>query len=306
MSGVSGTPGVYSFCIPLISSLLGSGQNGNKYIPLDRLNSDLILELTLADFRSSFKVWTNSATTNTTWAPVTNSTYVNSTQAASIASKISIQNVQFVGQLVELDDSAMSIYNRVTGKEVELAVTQYRGYLSSLTGPLSSASVLVPARFQSTTGLIWGFFNNAYVNDLTSGTYSWRQRANLASVSYRIGSLQYPPRPISCDGTSAEIMMELEKALRSVSCVNGNVGFTKDEFTNDTGMGAFVGMQELAVFPHAEGTTFAGVNTMGQNVYIDLTFTSTGLPSSTYNLWCWSKYDAKILIDETGSMRCVY
>lgn len=306
MSGVAGTPGVYSFCVPLISSLFGSGQNGNRYIPLDRLNSDLIMELTLADFRNCFKVWKNAATTNTTWTPLTDATYVSSAQSASIASKISIQNVQFVGQLVELDDSAIAIYNRINPKEIELPVTQYRGYLSSLTGPLSSASVLVPARFQSTTALIWAFYNQAYTNDLTSGTVSWRQRANLASVSYRIGSLQYPPRPISCDTTSAEVFMEVEKALRTVSCVNGNVGFSKDEYTADTGAGAFCGMQELAVFPFAEGTTFAGINSLGQNMYVDLTFTSALLPSATFNCWIWAKYDAKLLIDETGSMRVVY
>jgi len=303
MSGSSGTPGVYAFCIPLISSLFGSGQNGNRYIPLDRLNSDLILELTLDDFRNAFKVWSSSTGGSGTWNAVSTA---NVTNAADIASAISITNVQFVGQLVELDDSAIALYNKITPKEVELAVTQYRGYVSSLTGPLSSASVLVPARFQSTTGLIWGFFNNSYSNDMASGTISWRQRANLSTVTYRIGSLQYPPRPISCDTTSAEIMMEVEKALRSVSAVNGNVGFTKDEYTLDTGAGAFFGMQELAVFPFAEGTTFAGVNTLGANVFVDLVFNSTGLPSNTYNFWAWAKYDAKILVDETGSMRVVY
>jgi len=303
MSGSSGTPGTYAFCLPLISSLFGSGQNGNKYIPLDRLNSDLILELTLDDFRNAFKVWSSSTGGSGTWNAVASG---NVTNAADVASAISITNVQFVGQLVELDDSAIALYNRINPKEVELAVTQYRGYVSSLTGPLSSASVLVPARFQSTTALIWGFFNNAYTNDLTQGSVTWRQRANLSTVSYRVGSLQYPPRPISCDTTSAEILMEVEKALRSVNAVNGQVGFTRDEYITDTGAGAFFGMQELAVFPFADGVTFAGVNTLGQNVYVDLVFTSSSLPSNTYNFWAWAKYDAKLRIDETGSMSVIY
>ena len=301
MSGTSTTPGTYSFCIPLVSSLFGSGQNGNRYLPLDRLNSDLILELTLDDFKNCFKVWQSSTGTISSWTAA-----ASVTNAAGIAGAISINNVQFVGQLVELDDSAMALYNRVHPKEIELPVTQYRGYVSSLTGPLSSASVLVPARFQSTTGLIWSFHNNSYQGDLTSVTVTWRHRANLSTVSYRIGSLQYPPRPITCGDTSSEIMMEVEKALRCVNAVNGQVGWTKDEYCLDTGAGAFCGMQELAVFPFAEGTTFAGVNTLGQNVYVDLVFNSSSLPSNTYNFWCWAKYDAKMLIDETGSLRVVY
>ena len=301
LPGTTSAPNTYTFCIPLISSLFGAGQTNNKYIPLDRLNSDLILELTLADFRDAFKVWYQQSS-GAAWT-----TAVPTGQAAAAAT-ISINNMQLVGQLVELDSDAQASYNAIhRSAEIELAVTQYRGYVSSLSAPLSAASVLVPARFQSLTSLTWAFYNNANIGDLSSGAISWRNRANLSTVTYRVGSLQYPPRPIDCGNTSAEIFMELEKSLRSVSATNGMVAFTRDEYTADIGAGAFVGMQELAVFPFAQGTTAAGVNTLAQNMFIDFVFNSSGLPASqTYNIWAWAQFDAKLLIDGTGSLRVVY
>ena len=289
----------YTYTMPLISSVFGAGQNGGRYFPLDRLNDGLTLELQLESFQNATKLMVQASST-AQW------TADQSTNVAATAACMSIRNVSLVCQLVELDSEAMSAYNRMHPGEIVLPVTQYRGYQSTLAYPLSANSALVPARFQSVNALIWGMFDQANLNDFSKGSITWRSRANLSTVQYRIGSLSYPSKPIDCWGTAAEVYMEFEKAFRSAGAINGSVSFTKDEFVLDTGAGAFLGAQELSVFPHAQGTTFAGVSTIGQNIFLDQIFGSAGMSNSTYALWVWAQYDAKIIIDETGSARVVY
>ena len=185
---------------PLLSSIFGAGWNGNKYIPLDRLNSDLILEITFDDFRNGFKFWGKNTSAG---APYTAANTFYSTalpgvcNPANAVNHITIQNVQLVCQLVELDSATLGAYNSLHGSQIEIPVTQYRTYQTSMTAPLSSYSALVPARFQSVNALFHAFYDNVTVNSLTTGSNSWRTRAGLSTVAYRLGSLVYPPRPIS-------------------------------------------------------------------------------------------------------------
>ena len=242
---------------PLLSSIFGAGWNGNKYIPLDRLNSDLILEITFDDFRNGFKFWGKNTSAG---APYTAANTFYSTalpgvcNPANAVNHITIQNVQLVCQLVELDSATLGAYNSLHGSQIEIPVTQYRTYQTSMTAPLSSYSALVPARFQSVNALFHAFYDNVTVNSLTTGSNSWRTRAGLSSVAYRLGSLVYPPRPISCDGTGAEAFLELQKAIGAVSATKeSSVAFLKNEWVVDgfgnASNGAFMLGQELSVFP---------------------------------------------------------
>ena len=297
-----------TFCLPLISSLFGAGQI-NKYIPLDALNSDLIVELTLNDFRQAFVAWAQQ-TSGATW---TNATAPSN--PANVAAVISVSNVQLICQVADLDSSATEMYRRMHKGPIVLPVTQDRGYLSTLTGPLSASSVLVPARFQSVTGLIWSLYNVVNVNSLNAGSITWRNKANLSSISYRIGSLQYPARPLTVNQGGAEVFLESEKFFRSVSAVNGVVAYTRDEWLTDStsssttgAAGAWLAAQDLTAFPHCQGSAYGGVSMLGANMFIDLTFDSGGLFPTTgsYNLIAHAQYDARLIIDETGSLRVEY
>ena len=118
---------------PLLSSVFGASWTGDKAIPLDALNSDIVVELTLDNFANSFRTaLLNTATTGPFTANVWLTDQAVLATPANIAKHITISNVQLVSQLVELDNATNEAYKRLHGPMIEIPVKQCRSYTSTI------------------------------------------------------------------------------------------------------------------------------------------------------------------------------
>ena len=169
----------FTISVPLLSGLLNL--EGGKYLPLVMMNAGITLEIHLA-----------------TGAEVC-------TSALGFASQYQVSNVQYIGQLIDLDRSfydRMRMVMEAQGGVLQLAGTSWRHYLNTAQSNNGSVVVNIPARLKSIKSIFNTFCDSAkYASDTSLGPtvdFGCPTNPNTdATAQFRIGSVVYPAKPIT-------------------------------------------------------------------------------------------------------------
>jgi hypothetical protein len=287
---------VETYCLNLVS-LVGSLCSQN-YLPLFAMTSaPLRLEIQLVDdLRRAM---------NCSAAP----------NAASNALTF-LDNVEFVAQMIELSDSAMSIISSsLGGSPLQFVIPSYRNYQYALTtteGVATQANFPIAAKFSSLKSLF--VTHRDKINTATFFPMSC-VTAGLSDYQFRVGSVPVPAKAVN---TRAEQFAELLKAIGSLSDISHqpsielpafNLGISQAN-TNVTDAIAASGIHSGAFYvglnlenyeASAKDTIFAGWNSNTDDIYYvaNLTVPQAGGAAApvTIRFDAFALYDAVVVCE---------
>jgi len=283
-----------TYCLNLIS-LIGSLSNSN-YIPLFAMTSaPLRVEIQLVD--TFFKACSDMTCTS-----------------AANSAIISLKNVEYVANFIELGDSAMSIiYGSLEGQPLQYVIPDFRNYQFGQQLQTTPTQVVmpIPAKFSSLktilatirqkgTGAATGFFP-------FSST-----KTKLLSYQFRVGSQILPPKQ---PATACEFFAEALKALGSIGDINYQPSIDKITYSADdpaastaesaTSVSAinsgsfFIGLDLENYSAAPKDTIFAGFNTNTDDIFLIMDFDGQGSAVTT-RFDAYANFDS-VLVCENGN-----
>jgi hypothetical protein len=279
-----------TYCVNLIS-ILGALCPRN-YLPLHFMTSaPLMLNVTLVDSLVKFLGQTLAGGT------------------------ITISNIQFVAQFIELSDTAMAqLLGALPGNHIEFPITSYKNfiYTSSTLTAGATLSIPIPAKYASLKSYI--VCQRASTGAATFFPFS--------SVANSVASYQFKIGPTTIPSTAPtkypEMFAEVLKCFGSISdlkytpnidflsyTLNTNTALTytaaTDTKLNNTQSGSFYIGIDLEGFPDApKNEVFAGYNSTTDDTYLYITYSSAAAPPNTAPRFdIYAAFDA-IIVCENG------
>ena len=233
--------------------------------------------------------------------------------AVSGTGTISISNVEYVANFIELSDEAVSVIKNASGGMLQFVVPEWRNAVGGLTGLPDNATT------QTTTALPFKFssLKSIFVSQRTSNTAAVRTfplssiRNGVSSYTFRIGANQ---RPTKAPDTITEIFAETLKAIGSIGDTQYNCAIDLDTFSQNTNTamviatdptlnlhssGSFYIGIDLESFPNAEKSRlYSGYNSNTDDIFVNLSFTNA--PNANVRLDAFALYD-QVLVFENGT-----
>lgn len=286
VAGVSGANTIVG-SINLIS-LVGA-LAGGKYLPL--------WEMTAAPLRVEIVV--NSAAVNAMCiAPTVNSAF-------------SLSNVEYIGEFLELPDSAIAAIKAGSSSPLQMVVPDYRAYSFSqplTSGTATTISMPIPAKFSSLKSLFINQKNSATAGVLTYYPYA-SGTMGLSQYQFRIGSEVLPSNPplttaeffteaCKCFGSIADLQYQPAVDIESYTVVNPGVAVTSYNAGQTTNSGSFVvGIDCESYMGADKSSVFAGLNTNTSDIF----FIGQYVPTATQTavLTAFANFDS-VLVCENG------
>ena len=150
-----------------------------------------------------------------------------------VTSPLTLTNVEYVAQFMELSDNAMSIINSsLGGNPLQFTFNDYRNYAYNYALPAAAAvslSMPIPAKFSSLKSILVAIRDAANIGAATKYGYS-SNRFGLLSYYFRIGSVIYPPKQ---PDSVPEFFSEVLKAIGSMSDLNYNPSIELASYSQD-------------------------------------------------------------------------
>jgi hypothetical protein len=297
-----------TFCIPLLSGLLGMGSESS--LPIGELLDDIRVEIT---WEQNNVAVAYSAATSTTW---------------------SIIQAELQLTILEMGHESMEIVKSVTpfDKPVYMHMQSYRHYVSSLPAASSGGfSMLIPARFASMTRLIVLPRPNTTINNQLAYSISSRANPNISNYYFRIGSYLVPNKMITLQSSAssgsgyAEGFAELLKSFHALSAPQYASGISADGYNvadtadNTVGGGssatvglvtafqngtfsfqnAFAIAQELESYSNRSSVMLSGINCLGQQTFFEGAMNSSTTSLTTaYTFDFFANYDCIVELSD--------
>ena len=302
-SGVSiNTNQSLTVCLPLLCNIF---LNSEKMIPLGKLKSDIELQVLLETLIKSV------VTTSTTAGWV-------------------ISYAELVLEIIELSDTSQQIVDSYTpiDKPIYIHSNSWRYFSNSLpSGTSGLYSSLISARYNSLKTLVC--LPQVAPDIVNQQAYSCSSRVNPNIIQYqwRIGGSIVPNKMVTLrnDNTTggfAEAYCELIKSFHGLNNMQydqmigaayynvwdqaavTNLPNTTWQTNYYSYQNGFAIAQELEVYSTRNDVILNGINTIGQNIFHDITIDTTG-PAEAYTLNYFANFDV-LLIIENGVMRVVF
>jgi len=254
-----------TFCMPLISGLL----NGDKYVPLGKMQNDLEIRIQLEDGIRAF---------------------------VSDDNDYQLENVQYVSQIIELDavaeQSLPSDNNMyVWGGE------SFSNHNDIITANAGSASIYLPFKYGSLKTIWLIHRNDTNFTNAPNKAITGRSKASLDQYQFAIGSQMVPPNPVRTTNGCSEVAMEVYRALHSVNLPSGGVltstTFNREDVTTENG--TFLLAQELESFSRKNDVLQSGTNTIGSTCYYKGSYT---LVPNQMRVDAWAHFDTIYIVSE--------
>lgn len=287
VAGIS-TAQTDSFSINLIS-LVGA-LAGGKYLPLWEMTAaPLRLELVLQDNINKVMNFSTNPPAN---------------------GAFTMSNVEFVGEFLELPDSAIAAVKAGSSSPMQMVVPDYRAYTFSQSIPNATATTVsmpIPAKFSSLKSIVV----NQRVSTGATGFYPCSSGLlGLTQYQFRIGSEVLPSNPPL---TSADFFTEAAKCFGSVADLDYQPAVDKDAYevtipvaltTYNQGQtvnsGSFLVGIDLESYQSADKSSiFAGMNTNTSDIFYIPQHTQSSGAAITANYCAFANYDA-VLVMENG------
>lgn len=257
------------YCLNLIS-LVGS-LSQNCYVPLFAASSaPLRVEITLVD--SLYKALNDKA------------------DATGITSTLSLSDVEYVANFIELGDSAMQvIYGSLGGEPLQYVLPSFRNYqyTQGLTqNTPTQINFPIPCKFSSLKSIICSCRDKGANGAATFFPFS-SVKLGLQDYQFRIGSQIIPAK---APKTDAEFFSELVKSMGSISDINYTPSIDKASYTlaqsvastaettnvtSNVNSGSFFIGIDAENYPSSDKSTiFSGLNTNTDDCYLIANYTS--------------------------------
>lgn len=227
---IGGHTQTYTFCIPIMSGILGP-QMG-KYIPVGSLAADLRLELGLAPFEQAFVSIGGLIHTDSKFTTGLGSyTFVNGPRAREAMHKVpinryqdfAIRNVELELEYVEVASDVQSAIEGSTGGQYVMSFDSFSNFQNAVPADTTAFTQLIGAKFSSVKTAISIFRDANHVNravrgGVTSRVNPFSTRPNRPEVAgngnlpvmsipyqsgggyyYSVGATHYPPKPVQSD-----------------------------------------------------------------------------------------------------------
>jgi hypothetical protein len=291
-----------TFCLPLLSGLLGMGSNG-KLVPAYKIQDVLRLEILLETQANAFV----------------------QLGATSGSFSYEIINAELELQYVELDQEGMMLVESTTpmGSPTFIVGTSYRHYTQTIpSGSSGIFSCLVPSKLASLKNLIIlprPASVTSTSNAPTAYTLSSRVNPNWEYVVLKVSGTQIPQKPIylqnsSTTGGYGEALVETFKTVGSLIGTdksgllfvnNYNVAATVDTnsgvFALRTALDSYKNAFAIAIdmeLSNSRDVSIQGLNCLGESMYFEANISST--TSEQYTIDFFSCFDNLFIIDQTG------
>jgi len=289
-----------TFCLPLLSGLLGIGSSG-KMIPLYAIQDVLRLEILLENQTQAFAQLGTFASGNPVY---------------------SVINAELELQFIELSDQGMSLVNSTAPSSSPMFIVgnSFRHYVQTIkSGTTGLFSCLVPSKLASLKALHMLFRLNTQVNSSTAYSLSSRVNPNLDYVVLKISGTQIPQKPITLQGIStsggfSEGLIELRKCFGGLLATdkadllmgtNYNVSISANTATGVSSssadllsyQNAFALAVDLELFG-SKDTIINGLNCLAESMYFEGNISASTGADITIDFF--ASFDNLFIIDQTG------
>lgn len=235
------------------------------------------------------------------------------TAGTAADASITMSNVEYIGNFIELSDIAMSmITETLQGQPLQFVIPQYRNYAwsgASLTnGSATQISIPISAKFSSLKSL----FVTTRDKSTGLGTYFpfSSVTAGIDNYYFRIGPNIFPPK---APNRISEMFCETLKAMGSISDLNyqpsielnsysllnstaaavaGNVASGNDQKYSKYSSGSFYIGLDLENYSSApKDSIFAGYNSNTDDIYCNIAYNGAGATSTTMRWDAFASFD---------------
>lgn len=289
-----------TYCLNLVS-LIGSLCSQN-YLPCFAMTSaPLRVEIQLVDnLCKACSVVASTSTANT--------------------GLMTLKNVEYVANMIELGDSAMSvIYNSLEGQPLQFCIPQFRNYAfgQQLQTTQTECVIPIPAKFSSLKSLLTTVRQNG--TGTFGGAFPFSStKSALTQYQYRIGASIVPAKAPSLP---VEFYTEALKAMGSISDIHYQPALDKASYilddpvnSNDTATsvssrhsGSFVIGLDLENYPDtgsARDTLFSGANTNTDDIFLTATFAGGRGNAVQTRFDTFANFDAVLVFEnDTGYIK---
>ncbi len=226
---------------------------------------------------------------------------------------LTLDNVEYVAEMIEISDSAVSIINQsLNGQPLQFTVPDYKNYQSTFNLPAgnSSVSIPIPAKFSSLKSIL--------INQSDSSKYGSQgffplssNVLNLSSYFFRIGPMVLPSKSPE---SIAEFYSESVKAVANMASLTHQPSIDYDSYSqnlavanNDTALvngsissGAFMVGIDTENYPSSDKTSlFSGINTCTDDIYFNAQYSNLSA-STNIRYTSFACFDT-VLIFENGT-----
>ena len=171
-----------------------------------------------------------------------------------------ITNVEYIGNFIELGDSAMSVVaNSLQGAPLQYVVSDYRNYqfTSALTASaITQVSMAIPAKFSSLKSIFVSFRDKGGSGTLTFFPFS-SVTNGLSDYQFRIGSSIFPPK---APNTLPEMFSELIKSIGSMSDLNYQPSIDRSSYVLAASVANSVALETNGASNTSSGSFYVGID----------------------------------------------
>ena len=248
---------------------------------------------------------------------------MNTTDAATF----SINNCEYIAQMIELSDNAMNIIRESqNGQPLQFVNPDYRNYQfnAALPNAITQISMPIPAKFSSLKSLFVTIRDTAKNGTITYFPYSCN-KFYLTSYFFRIGAQVIPSK---IPDSTAEIFSETCKAIGSMSDLNHQPSIELSSFTQDIALvntgdtnialatnfvqsssinsGSFYVGLDLENYANSDkGAIFSGWNSNTDDIYFIPTFAANNPAVAAARFDAFANFDT-VLVFENGTAYVKY
>ena len=231
---------------------------------------------------------------------------LNKALAASVTGGLcQISNCEYVGNFIELSDSAMSMVNEsLAGQPLQFVVPDYRNfqYSYALTnGSSTQVNFPIPAKFSSLKSIFVAIRDKN--NSATFFPYS-SITAGITDYQFRVGSQLMPSRAVN---TIQEMFSEVLKAIGSMSDLNHQPSIDKNSYAlsasvaNDSIGSAssgsyYIGLDLENYCTAPKDSIFTGYNSNTDDIFAVMNF-GTSQPSGTVRFDAFAMFDEVVVFE---------
>jgi hypothetical protein len=236
-------------------------------------------------------------------------------------STISLSNVEYIANFIELGDAAMSvIYGSLEGQPLQYVYPDFRNYQYTATIPENTATQItmpIPAKFSSLKSLIVSSrdrgsgaltffpFSSTTLGSITSGI-------GLRDYQFRIGAQIMPPK---APATITEFWAEVCKAYGSIADIQYTPSIDKNSYslpasvaTNDSATNVsgsssgsfYIGIDLENYVSTDKSSIFAGYNSNTDDIFLTMNYNAVQRPGGnplTARWDCFANFDCVLVCE---------
>lgn len=288
-----------TFCVPLLSGLLGIGSSG-QMVPIHAINDVLRLELLLEQQTQAF---CQLGSTNSSPA-------------------YSVINAQLELCYIEIGQEGMALINSMSppSNPTFIVGSSYAHYVNTIkNGTTGIFSCLVPSKLASLKSIHCLPRRATEINSASSYSLSSRVNPYLDYFVYKISGTQFPQVPVylqnaSTTGGYAEALIELQRCFSSLiatdkgtllnannfnvaPAVNTGTGVNAISTGTESFKNAFAMGLDLELFS-SKDTIINGLNCLSESMYFECNISTD--PGADITLDFYAIFDNLYIIDQSG------